>query len=103
MITLRRFGPAAASALPWLALPALARAGAATPLVRLPANVPPGVGAILTATLQGPPEALNTDWFGTTLMDGVLRWSRRGVCDAREFATAWLDYQLRAGTVVRYQ
>ncbi|HWA87252.1 MAG TPA: glycoside hydrolase family 88 protein, partial [Opitutus sp.] len=73
------------------------------PRIRLPAGAPPGVGAILAATLARPPESLNTDWFGTTLLQGLLRWSKRGACDARDYAEAWLAHQAAQETVSRYQ
>ncbi|MGH7997454.1 MAG: glycoside hydrolase family 88 protein [Opitutaceae bacterium] len=90
----RRFlGLTTCAVLPWLA-DARAAAGASIatkPKILLPPGTPAGVGAIIAATLQGKPGALNTDWFGTTLMQGLLQWSRRGACDARAFAEAWLD------------
>jgi hypothetical protein len=103
-ISRRRFvSLAAASAvLPWLAGPRRLL-GADGPRIKLPPGAPAGVGAILAATLERPPESLNTDWFGTTLMQGLLRWSRRGACDARAYAEAWLAYHASQEKVSRYQ
>jgi len=67
-----------------------------------PADLPPGVKAIITSTLGGDPATLNTDWFGTVLMQGLLEWHRRGVDDVRPFSIAWLDHHLKSGGVSRY-
>lgn len=103
-ISRRRFLNVAAvgAALPWLAGPGRLF-GAEETAMKLPAGVPVGVGAILTATLNRAPETVNTDWFGTLLMHGLLRWSRRGVCDARAYAEAWFDYHARQETVAKFQ
>ncbi len=68
----------------------------------LPADIPEGVRAVIRNTLKEPPGALNTDWFGTTLLQGLLQWHRRGIADVKEFATAWLDGHLKSGTVSRF-
>jgi len=69
---------------------------------RLPRGTPPGVAAILARILNGPPEALNTDWFGTMPLVGALHWGRRGVAEVGPFARAWLDHHLRNKEVARY-
>ncbi|HVU24166.1 MAG TPA: glycoside hydrolase family 88 protein [Opitutus sp.] len=102
-VSRRRFLELAAigATLPWIA-----RAGAETaaaPALPLPAGVPPGVGAIIADTLRRAPETLNTDWFGTILLQGLLRWSRRGVGDARAFAEAWFEYHSHRQTVAKFQ
>lgn len=93
---------AVGAALPWAGGPSRLF-GAAAPVLNLPEGVPPGVGAILTATLQRAPETVNTDWFGTLLMHGLLRWSRRGVCDARAYAEAWFDHHANQESVAKFQ
>jgi len=57
-------------------------------------DVPSGVTAIIRHTLKQSPELLNTDWFGTVLMKGLLDWGRHGFPETREFAWAWLEYHL---------
>ncbi|MBI4875675.1 MAG: glycoside hydrolase family 88 protein [Acidobacteria bacterium] len=64
---------------------------------RLPRGVPPGVAAILERTLALDPSALNTDWFGTLLVKGLLDWARRGRAEARDFARRWFESHLRSG------
>ena len=71
-------------------------AGAAVHGVELPKGVPPGVSAIIARTLAQEPGSLNTDWFGTMLMKGMLEWAQRGVPEAPAFAVRWLDYHLRS-------
>jgi hypothetical protein len=71
--------------------------------IALPPGAPDGVGAIIEATLRRAPETVNTDWFGTLLMHGLLRWSKRGVCDARAYAEAWLSHHANQENVARYQ
>jgi len=70
--------------------------------VDLPDDLPPGVRAIVDTTLRRDPATLNTDWFGTVLMQGLLEWHRRGVKDVRAFSTAWLDHHLKSPGVSRY-
>ena len=60
-----------------------------------PAGVPPAVGSIIAKTLAQPPGSLNTDWFGTLLVKGLLEWGRRGAPGALEFSRAWLDFHLK--------
>jgi hypothetical protein len=66
------------------------------------AEVPQGVRSIVTNSLAANPASLNTDWFGTTLLLGLLEWYRRGIADVRPFSTAWLDYHLSSGALSRY-
>lgn len=68
----------------------------------LAAELPPGVRAIITSTLARDPATLNTDWFGTVLMQGLLEWHRRGVNEVRGFSAAWLDRHLRSAGVSQY-
>ncbi len=65
-------------------------------------GLPPGVKAIITTTLTRDPTTLNTDWFGTVLMQGLLEWHRRGVSDVRKFSSAWLDHHLKSTGVSQY-
>jgi hypothetical protein len=68
----------------------------------LPSNLPEGVRAIIRNTLSQNPASLNTDWFGTTLLHGLLEWHRRGIGEVKDFAAAWLDGHLRSGAVSRF-
>jgi rhamnogalacturonyl hydrolase YesR len=68
----------------------------------LPSDLPEGVRAVINNTLALDPGSLNTDWFGTVLLQGLLEWHRRGVTEVKEFAAAWLDHHLREGTVSRF-
>ena len=70
--------------------------------VRPPRGVPPGVAAIIGRTLKEDPASLNTDWFGTLLMKGMLEWAERGFPETRQFATRWLDFHLRSGRLSPY-
>ncbi len=78
-------------------IPALLHSSQTAP--RFSEGIPEGVRAILTSTLEAGPSSLNTDWFGTTLLQGVLEWHRRGAVEARQFAAGWLDYHLHSGRV----
>lgn len=61
---------------------------------RLPADVPHGVAAIIANTLAKEPGSLITDWFGTLLVEGLMRWHERGIKEAAPFAQDWLGYHL---------
>lgn len=69
-----------------LTLLALANPGTDGPL--------PPVSALLARTLRLDPGSLNTDWFGTCLVHGLLAWSQRGFPEAGQFARRWLDFHL---------
>ena len=79
-----------------------AAVAASPPQLKLPPGLPPGVAAILAGALQRDPASLNTDWFGTMLLHGLLLWSKRGVPQAGPFARAWLDHHLQAKAVSKY-
>ncbi len=66
------------------------------------APIPEGVRAIIANTLQQSPASLNTDWFGTILLQGLLEWHGRGVADVRGFAERWLEHHLSSGTLSSY-
>ena len=84
-------------------IPAAATATSAESIhVRLPQELPAGVSAILTRLLNQPPHSLNTDWFGTMPLVGLLQWSRRGIVEGRSFSDAWLTHHLRTKDVARY-
>ena len=70
--------------------------------LRLPKQTPPGVAAILADTLKRDPGTLNTDWFGTLLVKGLLEWTARGVPEGGEFAKRWLAHHLASGVVAPY-
>lgn len=68
----------------------------------LPESVPIGVAGLLENLLSREPSSFNTDWFGNMPVYGVLLWGRRGVAEARPFASQWLDHHLRTATVAKY-
>lgn len=61
---------------------------------KLKPNVPDSVAAVLCRTLNYRPESLDTDWNGTFRIEGLLRWSKRGVPEALKFAKSWFEYHL---------
>lgn len=61
---------------------------------KLPANVPDSIAAVICSTLNEKPESLDTDWNGTFRIEGLLKWSRRGLTIGLDFAKAWFDYHL---------
>ncbi len=63
---------------------------------RLPREVPAGVAAIIERTLGQTPASLNTDWFGTCLMKGLLEWAPRGISEAGEFGRRWFQAHLNS-------
>jgi hypothetical protein len=73
--------------------------GPATPRAE---DVPEGVRAIIRGTLLQNPSSLNTDWFGTTLLQGLLEWHSRGVTDTRQFAAGWLEHHIHSGKLSSY-
>lgn len=69
---------------------------------RLPAGAPPAVAAVISDSLRLDPSSVNTDWFGTMLMEGLLRWRARGIAEIDGFARTWLQHHLRSGSVAGY-
>ena len=61
--------------------------------------VPPGVRAILTRILSHEPQSLNTDWFGTMPLIGLLRCRPK---EAESFVKAWLTHHLTTKDVAKY-
>jgi rhamnogalacturonyl hydrolase YesR len=61
-------------------------------------RVPPPVAAIISRTLKQSPAEINTDWFGTCLMKGLLDWRDR-IPEAKTFAKAWLEYHLASNRI----
>lgn len=84
------------------AIGALAGAAAVSVRDRLPRGVHPAVATLLERTLALDPSSLNTDWFGTLLVRGVLEWGRRGIPQCGTFAKAWLEHHLGTREVARY-
>lgn len=50
----------------------------------------PGIGRILEHYLNRDPATLNSDWFGTLPVYGLLKWASRGVPQAVPYAQSWL-------------
>jgi rhamnogalacturonyl hydrolase YesR len=69
---------------------------------RLPTALPAGVASIIANALNQDPTSFNTDWFGTVLMDGLLRWQPRAFPETRTFAQTWLDYHRKSTGVSKY-
>ena len=69
---------------------------------RLPSDLPAGIAAIIAKSLDRTPSSINTDWFGSLLMQGLLQWARRGISEIRPFALAWLDYHWNSKGVSPY-
>jgi hypothetical protein len=68
---------------------------------RLPREVPPAVAAIIGDTLKQDPAGINTDWFGTCLMEGLLQWGDR-VPEVWEYGRKWLQYHLDSARLSPY-
>jgi hypothetical protein len=69
---------------------------------RLPGGLPQGVSAIIVETLRRDPSSINTDWFGSLLIEGLLQWNRRGIPEVRDYSLAWLDHHWNSKMVSRY-
>ena len=79
------------------------RASAQSTRWRLPKELPTGISAILDRLLAQPPSSMNTDWFGTMPLVGMLQWSRRGISEVEPFARTWLSHHLQTREVANYQ
>jgi hypothetical protein len=60
------------------------------------------VATLLAATLNLDAASVNTDWYGTMHVYGLLGWAKRGVPEAGSFARVWFEHQLRSSTVAHY-
>ena len=69
---------------------------------RLPKGIPPGVATIMANTLQEPPGSLNTDWFGTCLVQGLLEWAPNGMPELVQFGKEWLGFHIQDASVSKY-
>ena len=48
-------------------------------------QVPAKLAAVLCKTLNENPKSFDTDWNGTFRIEGLLRWSRRGLPEGADF------------------
>ncbi len=62
----------------------------------------PVESAIIANALKRDPASLNTDWFGTLLVKGLLEWTPRGYPEAGAFARRWLAHHLAAPGVAPF-
>ena len=69
---------------------------------RLPDGVPPGVAAIMANLIRSEPASVNTDWFGTCRMQGLLEWAGRGFPEFLDFGKGWFEHHLKSQGVSRY-
>lgn len=60
----------------------------------IPAEVPDNIKTMMGKTLELPFETVNTDWFGSIQVEGLLRFGKRGFKEGREFARGWFEYHL---------
>lgn len=54
----------------------------------------PGIEAMITGYLNEGAEKLNTDWFGTIPLFGLLELQKKGLADVHSFALRWLDFHI---------
>lgn len=60
----------------------------------LPENLPENIKTMMSQTLELPFSKVNTDWFGSIQVEGMLRFGRRGYKEGRVFAKDWFNYHL---------
>jgi rhamnogalacturonyl hydrolase YesR len=61
----------------------------------LPAELPPGIAAIIRNYFDRDPISFNTDWAGTMPMWALTMWARRGVPGAIEYVRDWFEAHLK--------
>ncbi len=60
----------------------------------LPDGVPANIKTMVTKTLALPLSKVNTDWFGSIQVEGMLRFAKRGYKRGYTFANEWFNYHL---------
>ncbi|MCY7350635.1 MAG: glycoside hydrolase family 88 protein [Cytophagaceae bacterium] len=58
----------------------------------IPKGVPAPIQTLLTANLNQNYRQMNTDWFGTCQLEGLLKWGERGLKPAYDLAMHWLAF-----------
>lgn len=60
----------------------------------LPKDLPENMKTMMNKTLELPFSKVNTDWFGSIQVEGMLRFAKRGYKRGYEFAKDWFNYHL---------
>lgn len=60
----------------------------------LPVNLPANIKQLVLNVLQQDYNKVNTDWFGSIQIEGLLRFANRGFKEGYNFAENWLKYHV---------
>ncbi|MFP5041116.1 glycoside hydrolase family 88 protein [Parasediminibacterium sp. JCM 36343] len=60
----------------------------------LPKNLPSNIRALVENVLKQKFSDVNTDWFGSIQIEGLLRFANRGFKQGYEFADKWFKYHI---------
>ncbi|MBC7889671.1 MAG: glycoside hydrolase family 88 protein [Ferruginibacter sp.] len=60
----------------------------------LPDNLPANIRQLIRNTLQQEFSKVNTDWFGSIQVEGLLRFANRGFKEGYDFADKWFKYHV---------
>lgn len=62
--------------------------------IGLPPNLPENIKVMIRKVLSNDFKSLNTDWFGSIQIEGLLRFANRGFKEGYDFAVNWFDYHV---------
>ncbi len=60
----------------------------------LPGNLPANIKQLVSNVMKQEFKSVNTDWFGSIQIEGLLRFANRGFKEGYEFAGKWFDYHV---------
>ena len=59
-----------------------------------PADLPANIRQMMKKVLDTPYQKINTDWFGSIQIEGLLRFAARGEANNLAYAKNWFDYHV---------
>lgn len=60
----------------------------------LPANIPDNIKQMIRNVLKTEYKKVNTDWFGSIQVEGLLRFANRGFKEGYDYANNWFSYHV---------
>jgi rhamnogalacturonyl hydrolase YesR len=60
----------------------------------LPSNLPENIKQLIKNVMNQEFKSVNTDWFGSIQVEGLLRFANRGFKEGYDFANKWFNYHV---------
>lgn len=60
----------------------------------LPSQLPDNIRKLIATTMAADYKKVNTDWFGSIQIEGLLRFAKRGYREGYDYALNWFNYHV---------